>query len=71
MHYGSCPAYSTPLAKGLEHNKKRVYRTTFTSLQLEAVFEKTHYPDVLMREDLAQRVQLTKEPVQVSTNTLT
>lgn len=66
-HHGS------HLGHGPPPKRKRRHRTIFTEEQLEqleATFDKTHYPDVVLREQLALKVDLKEERVEVSSHSL-
>lgn len=73
-HAAAFPAFLTQpeFIKGGQKRKRR-HRTIFTDDQiedLEKTFQRTHYPDVGMREELAQRIGLKEERVEVSVHVL-
>ncbi|KAH8260159.1 hypothetical protein KR026_003927 [Drosophila bipectinata] len=67
-HHGPGQHHLGHLGHGPPPKRKRRHRTIFTEEQLEqleATFDKTHYPDVVLREQLALKVDLKEERVEV------
>lgn len=69
MNVGTLSRTELQLLNQLHCRRKRRHRTIFTDEQLEALenlFQETKYPDVGTREQLARRVHLREEKVEVN-----
>jgi homeobox protein goosecoid len=68
LHPQSSSNYFSSFTLTNGQKRKRRHRTIFNEEQLEQLenaFRRTHYPDVVLREEIALRVDLKEERVEV------